>query len=315
MTPAEAAAHYLRRGWSPVPLREKRPFAVGWPSRLFAEADFSDADGVGLHLLDGLCDVDLDSPEALVLAPRLLPPTPLRFGRASSRASHWLYLSDAEMTRYQVEGDCLVELRTGRGKQTMAPPSRHPSGEYVRWEPRTPLGAWPARVDGSALVLAVARIAAGVVLMRQGWDIPRTLASVASPVVVEGVPEVAARWLGWVAAPRPVRRVAVAVSPTYAEAVRQYNREHSREFPSRRVRCPMCGGSGFAAARRGGWACFSSRHTGPGLEGRDCWTGDVLDIDAHAAGVGVAEWLRECGYLEDRLERFAPDVYDEWAGR
>jgi hypothetical protein len=39
----------------------------------------------------GLTDVDLDCVEAIAIAPYILPRTEAIFGRASKRASHWLY--------------------------------------------------------------------------------------------------------------------------------------------------------------------------------------------------------------------------------
>jgi hypothetical protein len=45
----------------------------------------------------GLCDVDLDCTEAVVLAPAFLPPTHAVFGRKSKPRSHYLYrIADPE---------------------------------------------------------------------------------------------------------------------------------------------------------------------------------------------------------------------------
>ena len=105
----------------------------------------------------------------------LLPATAARFGRASKPRSHWLYLSDLcdseqraaiqNKAPPKLGGAMLVELRIGAGDkaaQTLFPPSLHPSGEAVQWAS----DELPARIPGAELKLAVARIAAGALLVR-----------------------------------------------------------------------------------------------------------------------------------------------------
>src|SRR5205085_1430288 len=101
MTPLEHARSYLARGWMPlpVPFKSKNPNIKGWPSFHITESQLSahfDGQpqnvGVLLGSLSGeLIDIDLDSPEAVILAPYFLPPTGAIFGRDSKRRSHWLY--------------------------------------------------------------------------------------------------------------------------------------------------------------------------------------------------------------------------------
>jgi P4 family phage/plasmid primase-like protien len=124
----------------------------------------------------GLTDVDLDCPEALAIAPYLLPNTGSIFGRASNPASHWLYkttlgeTSEKAAIRYQDpaagedEKGTLVELRIGgkSGAQTVFPGSTHPSGEAIAWHKD---GA-PTEIDGAKLRRIVAAIAAASLLAR-----------------------------------------------------------------------------------------------------------------------------------------------------
>jgi putative DNA primase/helicase len=172
-----AAFRYLRRGWQPTPLhpRTKQPILNQWQDLLFDEARLASEfptgtdRNVGLLLgkhSDGLIDCDLDCPEARVLADEFLPTTESKFGRASSRASHWLYQiapRDAPTVQFRdpADGQMLVELR-GTGAQTMVPPSIHPTGEGVEWEKE----GEPAAVDHLELKQAGAKLAAGALLAR-----------------------------------------------------------------------------------------------------------------------------------------------------
>src|SRR6516165_9924585 len=101
---SDYAREYARRGWNPVPVRfrGKKPIGEGWQTRVIREADvpkyFDRAPqnyGVVLGASSGgLTDADLDSREAVAIAPYVLPPTGALFGRASNRGSHWLYISN-----------------------------------------------------------------------------------------------------------------------------------------------------------------------------------------------------------------------------
>ena len=134
---------------------------------------------------NGLCDVDLDCREARELALAFLPETQAKFGRKSSPCSHRLYVSNvwetakAATTFYDdpiksddEHGCRMVELRTGRidhkgevkGAQSMFPPSKHPSGEFVEWVE----DGEPATVDGNDLKRDVAELAVAT-LMARHW--------------------------------------------------------------------------------------------------------------------------------------------------
>lgn len=167
----DAAVAAVREGTPvvPVPRGEKGPVIKGWPSLRLTEADlpkhFSNGENIGLILgVNGLTDVDLDSPESLVLADEILPPTTRHHGRASKPDSHRWYVVGVppKPTKYaDVDGTCLVELRS-TGQQTLVPPSVHPCGERFVWT----ADGEPARVDTPTLEKAVARLAAASLLAR-----------------------------------------------------------------------------------------------------------------------------------------------------
>ena len=146
MTPLEVALGYIQRGWNPVPIppRMKRPLDDEWQLRRIDAAAapnyFNGApQNIGVQLgpaSGGLTDVDLDCPEAVAIAPYLLPKTGAIFGRASKRASHQLYLTDLSSTfdsaavqlkEHKTKG-MLLELRIGggdKGAQTELFPVRY----------------------------------------------------------------------------------------------------------------------------------------------------------------------------------------------
>lgn len=322
-----AARAYLGRGWCPIPLapRDKRPVLGAWPELRPTEAElprlFEPHSNVGIHLgPSGVVDVDLDCPEAVRLAPALLPSTPLRFGRDGAPASHWLFrCPEAAYEKLIHARETLAEVRAGEGKQTAMPPSIHPSGQVVRWEAGVDPSAPPAEVEPWALSGAVRRLAAAVLLCREGWTDASAVQAVRSPAPPANLPdsEVGARvreWCGWPAA-RPASgargRTPVAdpdAKHELREAAEAYVRDNAREWPSRNSTCPMCGGKNCfkAVPNSPRWACWSSSHEacGVGVRGPECWAGDVLDLDAHRAGMSVPEYLRDRGYLA-RAERLS----------
>jgi hypothetical protein len=197
----DIALGYVDRGWNPVPYARKKkgPTTSGWGQIIVSDTNVHDHfnggdQNIGLMMGEtshGLTDVDLDAPEALAVAPYLLPPTPAMFGRASKRCAHLLYYTDlaAQLDRAVEPFDDpirlevakknpnvkarVVELRTGgRGKaaQTMAPGSVHPDGEAVAWE--SGCDGEPRTIDGKALLRAVREVAAAALIVRY-WPAAR----------------------------------------------------------------------------------------------------------------------------------------------
>jgi hypothetical protein len=100
---AEAAKHYIALGYPvvPVPFEEKGSRTKDWSNLRITNDDveqyFAPDQPMNIAILtgtpSGLVDVDLDSPEAIALAPMFLPETGMIFGHASKRRSHWMYRS------------------------------------------------------------------------------------------------------------------------------------------------------------------------------------------------------------------------------
>jgi hypothetical protein len=116
-------------------------------------------------------DLDLDSQEAIAGAPYLLPRTAV-FGRASKRASHWIYKTrlfetqDRAAIKFMSSDKLgLLEVRIGGGgyaAQTVFPPSTHVSGESIAWEEDNKI----LEIDGTELLRAASRLAAAAQLAR-----------------------------------------------------------------------------------------------------------------------------------------------------
>jgi hypothetical protein len=191
MTPLEAGIGYRRRGLWPVPIPpgEKGPKTQGWQNLRLSLEDlpkhFNGNTNIGLILVDGLCDVDLDCPEALVLSDLYLTPTGAEFGRASKPRSHRIYF--AVGATFEVFADplkkdknTLLELRAGGGHQTLFPPSIA-DGERREWHGDV---IAPAVVDTASLRRRCACLAVGCLVRRYisahaserpGPDLPRLL--------------------------------------------------------------------------------------------------------------------------------------------
>jgi hypothetical protein len=102
--PYRIARGYTEREWTPVlvPYREKGPTDQGWQKRKITKdnvGEYFDGEPVNIGVKlgresGGLCDVDLDCPEAIALAEYLLPETDAVFGRQSKPGSHRLYITE-----------------------------------------------------------------------------------------------------------------------------------------------------------------------------------------------------------------------------
>jgi len=183
----EAAIEYIRRGYAPIPIErgKKSPDTrKGWQDERHTEDGvwdtFADNGNVGLILgapSGDLVDVDLDTPEAVQLAPVFLPPTGMVSGRLSAQRSHYWYrcpvpkritCNDTPDDVAKTSGkSVLLEVRSN-GCQTVVPPSVHPSGElYLFDDDVDPPGGTPAEVDHDTLIRCVSRLAACAVLARR----------------------------------------------------------------------------------------------------------------------------------------------------
>jgi putative DNA primase/helicase len=181
-TVVDAALDNLNKGWKPIPIEagEKGPRKEGWPNLKITRSNvrehFQPGMNIGVQLgkcSGGLTDTDLDCREAMILADDFLPKTGSVFGRKSKPRAHFLYVTDlcdseqkaAIQFKDPVAGSMLVEMRiggNGKGAQTMAPPSKHSSGERVRWNS----DGEAAKVDGENLKTDVSELAAAALLVK-----------------------------------------------------------------------------------------------------------------------------------------------------
>lgn len=170
--PINAARSFIAKGWQvvPVPFKSKAPTAKDWHHlRLNAETlpkvFGRGPQNVGVILGEPsswLTDVDLDCPEAVLLAPHFLPQTQAIFGRSGKENSHYLYYARNGKTRqFATREGMIVEIRS-TGSQTIFPGSTHVSGEPIQWS----LEGEPSTVAFEDLVISVQRLAAAVLLVR-----------------------------------------------------------------------------------------------------------------------------------------------------
>jgi hypothetical protein len=197
---------YLKLGLAPVPLpsQAKDPGFSDWPNFRLKPEDldrhFPPGQPRNVAVLNGAPsdnrhDADLDVPEAIRAAPRLLPETGWIFGRKSAPASHYVYRTDicldAAQEKYRdLDSKTLVELR-GTGGITVYPGSLHEdTGEPIRWErflqpAELPLADLQRAVRELAACCLLARhmpakgsrqdayLALSGGLIRGGWDVGR----------------------------------------------------------------------------------------------------------------------------------------------
>lgn len=179
----DAALDYISKGWTPVPipLKQKKPIFKDWQKYHAqngrVQQDFNGVGNIGLLLGDpskGLTDIDLDWPEARWLAPKFLPETEMKHGRAGAPLSHyWFLCGELKTEKFsdpnKSDSDdraMIVEMRSraakGAGLQTVVPPSIHPSGETYEWR-----GALtPAETNPATITTAVRRLAACALIAR-----------------------------------------------------------------------------------------------------------------------------------------------------
>jgi hypothetical protein len=184
---ADIALGYIKRGWNPVPVkfRDKKPTAgAGWNHLIIDETTVEQyfngaAQNIGVQLganSHGLTDIDLDTAEAIALAPYVLHPTNAIFGRKSARDSHRLYYTDLALSQATArieykdpakkgEHALLFEVRIGaegHAAQTVFPGSVHKTDEPIKWEE----AGEPPSVAGEELLARARRLAAYCLLAR-----------------------------------------------------------------------------------------------------------------------------------------------------
>jgi hypothetical protein len=173
-----AAERYVLLDAKPIwlPPRSKNPDRLEWQKERLTLDDLDGAFPSGVNrnlgILNGepsrhLQDVDLDCPEALRIAPHLLPRTGWIFGRKSAPRSHWIYRTERSLDKAfekycALDGPALIELRSS-GSQTVYPPSVHEeTGERIQWAEFT----LPTYTDLDNLHRIVRQIAAACLLAR-----------------------------------------------------------------------------------------------------------------------------------------------------
>src|SRR6266699_2493734 len=168
------AHEYLDRGFVPIPVEFKSKACTlkDWPNFRCnhdeLKALFRPPCNIGVVLgqrSGGLVDIDLDCEEAIALAPHMLPPTGMIFGRQSRPSSHWIYKVPDPGKRIQfadLDGSMLAELRAEHC-MTVFPGSIHESGEEVCFD----LNGAPAEIEFAQLACFVRQLAAAALLLRQ----------------------------------------------------------------------------------------------------------------------------------------------------
>lgn len=168
-----AAKDYLHRGWRviPMPPKSKKPKDKGWPDSLIDEADLKDKfsdPGANIGVLlgepsGGLTDVDLDNAEAIGLADHILPHTNAVFGRPGAHRSHRLFYASGvgmSVAFKDPAGHTVAEIGFTR-RQTVLPPSPHPTGELILWHE----DGLPLAIEFNVLRMKVAQLAAAALLV------------------------------------------------------------------------------------------------------------------------------------------------------
>ena len=169
-------------------LPTKGPTGEGWQQKRLSETAiitaFAPSDNIGLLLGEPsgwLVDVDLDSPEAIALAPEFLPKTSMVGGRTGKPYSHYWYIAPTLPTKkYQYRTDrgsaILLEVRS-TGGQTVVPPSAHPNGGQYFWH----MEDTPLQIESQHLCLATNKLAIASLLARH-WPGPGARHDAALPI-------------------------------------------------------------------------------------------------------------------------------------
>lgn len=101
-------------------------------------------------------------------------------------------------------------------------------------------------------------------------------------------------------APKPAEPARAPISLDLASATARWNESHPEDYPKDSGDCPMCGHSGCFGRfpdDDSRWFCWSTDHSGGGIQSARGWHGDALDIEAHKRGIKPSDVLRADGYL------------------
>src|SRR5215216_219776 len=168
----EWARHYIESGYAPVqvPTGSKNPNRRGWERERHTLEDVARCwnNGQNIGLLTGepsgwLVDVDLDVPEAVPIARRLLEPTRTS-GHGDALDSHWWYVAEGSENKEYRDSDGKkkpIEFRAG-GRQTLVEPSIHPDGHEYVWNTERQV----AKIRASELAHDVNKLATAALIAR-----------------------------------------------------------------------------------------------------------------------------------------------------
>jgi putative DNA primase/helicase len=157
-----------------VSYRQKGCTIPGWSALILEENELSsffkeEPSNIAVLLGDasgGLVDIDLDCPEAGVLAPICLPRTECVFGRAGNPGSHWIYRTNNPGKKISLSDpitqEILLEYRAN-GCATIFPGSVHESGEEVQFV----ANGQPTFVVREDLLVGVKHLAAASLIARR----------------------------------------------------------------------------------------------------------------------------------------------------
>jgi hypothetical protein len=181
MSPPAEALWLIKNGFFPIRLdpKSKGTHTPGWNApteKIAANANLDQLFPRGHNLgvltgdefSNGLRDIDLDCPESVTCAAKMLPTTGMVWGKNGERRHYGYRCVGLPTQKFRdpniPDGDersMLVEIR-GDGLQTMVPPSVHPDGGTIQWASRE----YPPLVDAATLHVAVKRLAAAALLAR-----------------------------------------------------------------------------------------------------------------------------------------------------
>lgn len=139
------AIQYLAKGYSVIPLapKQKGPYLQGWTKYCEVLMNPNDAisfynkgNNIGLALgeASGVCavDIDTDDPELIKKIEKLIPNSPVKKRGAKGYTAFYKFNGMPSKSVRNSDGTAGVDFLS-MGKQTVLPPSVHPSGKEYCW--------------------------------------------------------------------------------------------------------------------------------------------------------------------------------------